>query len=154
MPQNLEPEIRTRIQNQKFEPKIRTNIFQKFILIFPAKISNKNFEKLNFLKCTCSRWTCIDEIDLSYIQSLISGPVSLLKDHEVDQQFKCWKTCCKKQGLFYLFFAVFFWLIDSWTIIGLTRHLWLILWALVRDELVHENRTIEFRTEKLGFGLD
>lgn len=50
-------------------------------------------------QCTCSRWTCIDEIDLSYIQSLISGPVSLLKDHEVDQQFKCWKTCCKKQGV-------------------------------------------------------
>ena len=129
MPQNLEPEIRTRIQNQKFEPKIRTNIFQKFILIFPAKISNKNFEqkfrnkKLNFLKCTCSRWTCIDEIDLSYIQSLISGPVSLLKDHEVDQQFKCWKTCCKKQGLFLsIFLLSFFWSIDPWTIVGLSRH--------------------------------
>ena len=61
----------------------------------------RKYKRLNCQKCTCSRWTCIDEIDLSYIQTLISGPVSLLKDHEVDQQFKCWKTCCKKQGLLF-----------------------------------------------------
>jgi len=51
-------------------------------------------------KCVCSKWTCIDDIDLQEIQSmLVNKPISLANDHLVDQSFKCWKSCCKKQGV-------------------------------------------------------
>ena len=98
-------------------------IFEKILKVTKNKKKSKKIERWNFSKCTCSRWTCIDEIDLSYIQSLISGPVSLLKDHEVDQQFKCWKTCCKKQGLFYLDLLEFFIVdrlraVDTWSMVS------------------------------------
>jgi hypothetical protein len=51
-------------------------------------------------KCVCSKWTCIDDIDLQEIQSMLANkPISLANDHLVDQSFKCWKSCCKKQGV-------------------------------------------------------
>jgi len=48
-------------------------------------------------KCVCSKWSCIEDLDFSSIESDIKK--HRLTAEEQDEKFRCWKNCCKKQGV-------------------------------------------------------
>lgn len=51
-------------------------------------------------KCVCSRWSCIDEIDIATMQEQQQSSIfSLSSNDQIDETFRCWKNCCKKQGV-------------------------------------------------------
>lgn len=48
-------------------------------------------------KCSCSKWSCIDDLDFGKLQS--ENKKFSLSSDQFDDQFRCWKNCCKKQGV-------------------------------------------------------
>lgn len=48
-------------------------------------------------QCVCSKWTCVEEFDFAQLKE--KSKIQRLSEDEFDENFRCWKNCCRKSGV-------------------------------------------------------